>query len=92
MNKRIGDLEFRYIPSKAPFASKWEIVKWENHEEKEGEYCYTLVLYDMHNEGFDIQFVGSRPFEYENKDKLWDLMKFGQSVLEALFELEDDWK
>jgi hypothetical protein len=85
MNKRINDIEFRYVPS------KWEIVKWDKRSDG-GDYCYTLVLYEKHSEGYEIRFIGDRPFRYENVEKLWALMKYGQKVLDAHFDLEEDWK
>jgi hypothetical protein len=86
MNKRIHDLEFRYGDDTRPP----EIIRW--HENEQGKYLYTLLFYEKGSEGYDIRFVGARPLEYENTEKLWALMKYGNRVLDALFRLEEDWE
>jgi hypothetical protein len=86
MNKRVDNLEFRYaVDNRSP-----EIVCWEKNEQGSGEYCYTLLFYDRCKEGFNVRFVGARPFEYENQERLWALMRYGDRVLDALFRLEND--
>ena len=91
MNKRVYDLEFRWTLSYGENATKYpEIVRW--YERKEGDpFCCTLLYWVRDSEGWRITFVGDRPFDNEvDKDALWALMKYGQSVSDAQFKLESD--
>lgn len=90
MNKRIGNLEFRWSLERQP-----EIVAWESSSSvftNGDEYCYTLLWWTKGSEGWSVDFVGSRPFEWaKNNDlnPLWNLMKYGDAILRAAFDLED---
>jgi hypothetical protein len=81
---RINNLEFRRIGGNRPA----EIICWIDGTES----CYTILWYIPGNEGYHIEFVGSRPFELEYDDKkvLWKLMHYGQKVLDAEFELKSN--
>jgi hypothetical protein len=63
-----------------------EIICWVKQEGRD-PYCYTLLWWRRGKEGWHIEFVGARPLEQE-RDDIWNLMKYGQSVLDAMFELE----
>ena len=43
--------------------------------------------------GYYVQFVGRRPFD-DDSDSLWEIMEYGQDVLDAETRLEDrlQWK
>jgi hypothetical protein len=88
MNLRKGNLEFRR--NKEDRQS--EIVRWSKNGDGT-EYCYTLLWYQRDEEGYYIEFVGRRPFD-DNSDNLWELMEYGQEVLDAGFKLEErlKWK
>lgn len=80
---RIGQLEFRDLGAGRPA----EIVHWFWSDTFSKEVCCTLLFYERGNEGYHIEFVGDRPFDHWGPD-LWKLMKYGQDVLNARFELE----
>lgn len=88
MNHRVGNLEFRRNKEGRPA----EIVRWARNGDGT-EYCYTLLWYQRGQEGFNIEFVGRRPFDAQ-EDNLWEIMEYGQAILDAEFELEEKlrWK
>lgn len=60
-----------------------EIVKWANDMNKK-EYCWTVAYWNKGKEGYDLQFVGSRPFDVDNK-LFMKLAKQGQQMLDDAF-------
>jgi hypothetical protein len=70
------------------FTRNPEIVAYNATEDGE-EYRYTILFYEKGREGYEIRFIGSRPLEftYKDKDILWELMQYGQTVLDAKFNL-----
>ena len=86
MNKRVGNLEFRRNKEGRPA----EIVRWAQNGDGV-EYCYTLLWYQRGQEDFYIEFVGRRPFDDDSAD-LWEIMEYGQAILDAEFELEEKLK
>ena len=88
MNLRKGNLEFRR--NKEDRQS--EILRWGQNSDGI-EYCWSLLWYRQDKEGYYIEFVGRRPFD-DDSDNLWELMEYGQEVLDAEFKLEErlKWK
>lgn len=86
---RIGDLEFRRNDGMTRGA---EIVVWHPYEGKDltsiKEFCYTLLWWKDHGEGPYIEFVGDRPLMYHNKDALFAMMVYGQTILDAEDQLK----
>ena len=89
---KIQDLEFRQTKTlgKEP-KIYWEIVKWDKMklDGEEKEYCYTLATWQKDGEGWELRFVGSRPFELDGIGIFWELADFGQKCLDALFDLTE---
>jgi hypothetical protein len=84
MKKRLGSLEFRYQEFEDRDA---EIVTWDSNDT--GEFCYSLLFWRKDREGYYVEFVGSRPLDQiHNHEHLWKLIRYGQSVLDATYELE----
>jgi hypothetical protein len=83
---RVDDLEFRRNGSdRDP-----EIVAFfSSFEEK--EYCYTLLFWKKGREGWEIEFVGDRPLSSNFSGDIMKMMKYGQAVLNAEFELQGEW-
>lgn len=88
MNLRRDNLEFRRNQDGRPA----EIVRWALNGDGT-EYCYTLLWWAQDSEGYYVQFVGRRPFN-DNSESLWEMMEYGQDVLDAETKLEDrlQWK
>lgn len=88
MNLRKGNLEFRRLRDSRPA----EIVRWSKNGDGT-EYCWTILWWMQHSEGYYVEFVGRRPFD-DNSDNLWELMEYGQDTLDAEFKLEErlKWK
>ena len=61
-----------------------EIVIW-----KKPESCFTLARWVKDKEGFNLYFVGDRPFVFGNSETFWRLAKFGQGYLEEWFGTEE---
>ena len=99
MNKRVEDLEFRWSDTN----QSHELVQWVQYEEGQTrptnalganeccEYCFVIAFFREGSEGCNIEFVGDRPFRYENRDRLWGLMRYGQRVVDAAVELKVDY-
>lgn len=84
MNKRIGDIEFRWMGDRKP-----EIVQW-NTDGNGKDYCFTLLWFSKDKEGYYVEFVGDRPLNYHDTETLWKLMRYGNSVCNATFKLEEE--
>lgn len=50
----------------------------------------TLAYWQQHKEGFDLKFVGSRPFLDVNRNDFWGLAILGQHILDTWFKREDE--
>lgn len=88
MSKRIADLEFRWTQSLGRDGERYpEIVRWYNRAEGDS-FCCTVLYWVRDSEGWDIKFVGDRPFDSElDQDLLWALMRYGQSLASAEYKL-----
>lgn len=85
MNKRIDNLEFKLNDSKrSP-----EIVCWVPHPSGDPkEYCFTIVFYEVSKEGYEVKFIGDRPFSCEiDRKTFWKLLEYGQQICNANFKL-----
>jgi hypothetical protein len=61
------------------------VVKWERKDED--QYCYVLAYWEEGKEGYDLHFVGTRPFANDVSPSIFmSLAKTGQSLLDAVFE------
>ena len=61
-----------------------EIVKW-SKDKNEKEYCFTIAYWNKGEEGYDLQFVGSRPFDVDG-EIFMKLAKQGQKMLDEEFD------
>ena len=59
---RIEDLELRscgeHLLTEGVEHTRAEIVQWENEE-----YCWTLAYWNKNSNGYNLEFVGNRPFD-----------------------------
>lgn len=80
-NFRIGDLEVRscgdFLLSGGEHVPA-QIIKWDESDGK--EFCYVLAYWNKTKEGYDLLFVGDRPFKAD-KDIFWKLAEQGQKLL-----------
>ena len=66
-----------------------EIVAWTKEEGTDENYCYTIASFKKYDEGFDLKFVGPRPFEKTiDKEVFMVLAEIGRILLMKYF-LED---
>jgi len=70
------NLEFRQKDGRDP-----EIVVASPH-------VFTILWWKRDKEGWYVEFVGARPLDQDMKDVV-NLMRYGQSVLDAQFRLEE---
>lgn len=80
---RIKNIEFRHLDQRPA-----EIVQWATDSSGK-EFCFTLLFYKRNSEGYYIEFVGARPLEYADEELMWVLMKYGQSVMDAKWRVEE---
>ena len=84
MNKRIENIEFRW----SEINQKHELVQWLQTDSAES-FCIVIAFFDLGSEGSEIRFIGDRPFTTENSELVWDMLRYGQSIVDAIFELND---
>ena len=84
--KRIDNLEFRYSGTN----EKYELVRWIDSDPK--EYCIVIAFFNKESEGCSIEFIGGRPFDTGNKELVWSMLSYGQSIVDAEYELEYETK
>ncbi|MEA1980882.1 MAG: hypothetical protein U9N54_07910 [candidate division Zixibacteria bacterium] len=85
--KRIDNIEFRW----SNYNKKYELVQWKKWGDHEnGEFRFVLAFYNKGSEGYEISFVGDRPFKVEDTNLLWKMLKFGQNVCNAEFDMEEE--
>lgn len=69
-----------------------ELICWEE-DSSHNRYCYVLAVWNKTSEGWELKYIGSRPFEiFEKKvelelDKVWQGLDGCQKILDALFEV-----
>lgn len=86
VSHRIGDLELRRTENVKTNKHYLEVVEWMKDEKKE-DYCYTILTFEEHDEGFFIESVLDRILV--DKEKWIDLgilVKFGFEFLDAIQE------
>ena len=65
-----------------------ELVKWVKHEDGK-EYCFSLAYWERNKEGYDLNSVGSRIFEYiedEDIEEVWKQLKVAQKILDIFYD------
>lgn len=63
-----------------------DLIKWFDHDGR--RLCYSLAYFIRKSEGYDLRFVGNRPFEdidTEDVPKVWEALKTAQAVLDAFY-------
>lgn len=91
MSCRIGDLEVRTCNESLTQDGKHttaEIIKWEPDTKLPPEYCFTIACWKLGKEGFSLEFIGAKPFEYATSEEFWKLAKLGDDYLQEYFEGE----
>lgn len=63
-----------------------EVVKWDVEERPS---C--LAYWTKDSEGYDLQFVGNRPFDVDEQ-LFMELAKQGQLILDSYFSIEHKWE
>ena len=63
-----------------------EIIYWDMDSKNE-PYCYAVAFWKPSKEGFDLHFVGSRPFDPDiDTIEFMTLAKIGQLLTDAMFD------
>ena len=68
-----------------------DFVKWYVNDEG-NRCCFSLGYFKRNSEGYYFNFVGSRPFEYierEDLEIIWSILKQAQKILDIFFSEED---
>lgn len=96
MSFKYKDYELRACPKHLARFSPEEknttidFVKW-NTDSTGRKYCFSLAYFVRDSEGYDLRFVGSRPFEYiadEDVKIVWSALKHAQEILNEFFHEE----
>lgn len=98
-SRKIGNIELRACPTTLARLhdddpnETIDIVMWQ--KDSHGKpYCFSIAYWKRDDEGYELKFVGARPFLYVDDSRipeLWEAMKEAQNVLDAWFdEMEDD--
>jgi hypothetical protein len=82
---RIEEFEFRRNENHE-YSRDPEIVQWATDQNGK-EYCFTLLWFKRGIEDWYIEFVGDRPLTVENRETLWKMMEYGQTVLDVEIKL-----
>ena len=83
-NFRVEDMEVRSCGEHLLLEgehNRAEIIKWQKDVKDKKEFCYTVAYWKKTKEGYDLLFVGERPFKVD-KDIFWQLAEQGQKLLE----------
>lgn len=83
---RKDDLEFRW----SDFNKRYELVRWFKKNNEDKEFCIVVATYYKKSEGYEISFVGYRPFQVDDEKLLWRMLKYGQDMCNAIFDLENE--
>lgn len=81
-----------YIAEVGPYSlsTSGHIVYW--MEDRAGkEYCISIAIFERGEEGYNLRFVGSRPFEYSWSDEIsfMDFAEACQKYMNGKFALEE---
>ncbi len=68
-----------------------DFIKWQTDASgKRG--CFSLAYWTNDSEGYELNFVGDRPFRYiepEDIGIIWKALKMAQKVLDGWFDMEN---
>lgn len=90
-NFKIEDVEVRIRDKHSLSDGEYEvaeIVKWEKGANGQN-CCYTLAYWIKGNEGYDLKFVGKRPFDVDF-ELFMKLAKQGQQALDDVFNYKQE--
>ena len=76
---RFGDLEVRSCNKSLVDIGEHttaEVVKWQSESN-----CFTVAFWTKRDDSFDLLFVGSRPFELEDKSEFMSVAAIGDKIL-----------
>lgn len=93
INVRIDRLELRSCNARLGIEGKHEtceIILWHQPLNLAGvpETCHAVAYWVRHKDGFDLRFVGLRPFETDRLT-FWHLAELGQRFVEKFLAVED---
>ena len=67
-----------------------DLVKWDSNGNSK-PYCFSLAYWRKNKDGYELYFVGDRPFKYiepEDIEIIWKALQLAQKVLDDWFKLE----
>ena len=91
------DYELRACPSRLVRLSPddknetIDLVKWYDYNGQ--RCCYSLAYFRKNDEGYYLNFVGSRPFDNiapEDVKIIWSMLKQAQEILDEFFNEESE--
>ena len=67
-----------------------DFVKWTTDSSGK-RYCFSLAYWRRYDEGYELKFVGGRPFDHINKEHIevvWSALLAAQKILDAWFDMQ----
>ena len=65
--------------------TRGEIVQWAKHS----THCWTVAYWDEGSEGYDLRFVGDRPFKCD-PETFFVLARMGQDFLQQYWSIKNE--
>ncbi len=82
LNITHNELEVRSLSTTDGDDKKFEIVKWIQSDKP---HCYTLAIFRPTKEGYELGFVGNRPFDDKVSTDFWTIAKMTQAILDIFW-------
>ena len=63
-----------------------DFVKWSGPITDTDRHCFSIAYFVKTNEGYDLKFVGNRPFNHIDSEDLavcWDALKMASNLLNS---------
>jgi hypothetical protein len=88
LNITLDDLEMRAATPLNSDKEYFEIVKWTTTTTR---HCYTLAVFDQDKEGYNLRFIGNRPFDDKIRSTdFWAITKMAQAILDLFWSRNHD--
>lgn len=87
LNIELNDLEVKTTKTLNNEKEYFEIVRWITSDKP---HYYTLAIFDQTKEGYNIRFIGNRPFDDAISNDFWTIAKMAQAILDLFWCDKDD--
>ncbi len=87
LNITHNELEVRSLSTTTNEDDKiFEIVKWiQSDIQSDKPSCYRLAIFRLTTEGYELRFIGNRPFDDKVSTDFWTIAKMAQAILDLFW-------